>query len=224
MEAPFRPREDVREAELGRAGGGFADELAEVALAGDEAHDRRRPVGRLRLDELRELLRLALDEVDVPRVRCEPEDELVEEEDDGIVAQVARVSAEDRESVVERQVALLLAIDDLAERREDSRDEHLDELRAKVALRRRRERLLEPLGAPSRRRRRRAHTRWRLARGKHREENLIAHSLAEPTRILEERFAPIDAERGRIDDVPARPRRRGQGRPTRDRSRQSGGR
>ena len=64
---PSLPVERVGEVQLLGAGDVLADQVAQVALAGDEADDRDRPVGRLRLDQLRQLLPLLVDELQVRR-------------------------------------------------------------------------------------------------------------------------------------------------------------
>ena len=69
------------------AGDVLADELAEVPLAGDEAHDRGGAVGVLAFDELGELGGLHLEELVVGSVGREPEEELVEKENQAVVAE-----------------------------------------------------------------------------------------------------------------------------------------
>src|SRR5690606_4594779 len=151
VEASLRPGERVGEAELRGTRKRLADELAEISLPRDEAHDRRRPVGRLRLDELRKLLRLAMDEVLIPRVRRKPEDELIEEEHDGIVAELARVPAHDREALIERQERLARVANHRSMAGKEARDEILNEPRAKIAPPASRHRAREALPIPERR-------------------------------------------------------------------------
>src|SRR5207249_1585330 len=78
-----------------------ADQFAQVALAGDVADDRDGPLRVGAFDELGELLTLALDEVEVADGGGQPEDQLVEEQDDGVVAEGLGVGADGGEAVVE---------------------------------------------------------------------------------------------------------------------------
>ena len=94
--------QDVGEVELLGAGDVLADQVAQVALAGDEADDRDRPVGRLRHStSLASFCPSVLDEAQVGRVRGEPEDQLVEEQDQGVVAELLGVAADDAQALVE---------------------------------------------------------------------------------------------------------------------------
>ena len=103
-EAAAVPADEVDVVEPGGAGHGGADEVAEVALPGDEAGDRRRAVGVLRFDELGELARLALEERLVAGVRGEPQHELVEEQHQAVVPEGLGVAGEHRQPVVEIDV------------------------------------------------------------------------------------------------------------------------
>ncbi len=52
----------------------------EMALQGDEAHERNRPVGVGGLHQLEQLGTLAADEVDIGRVTGQPQHQLIEEQ------------------------------------------------------------------------------------------------------------------------------------------------
>ncbi len=79
----------------------LADKFPQVALPRDEGDDRDRPVRPLRLDQLRELRALVGHEVHIGRARREPEDQLVEKQHHGVVAEPLGVVAHDGEAGVE---------------------------------------------------------------------------------------------------------------------------
>ena len=81
VEPALPVRQHVGEVELLDPGDVLADQFPQVTLAGDEADDRDRAVGLAGLDQLGELVPLGLDEPQVGRVRGQPEDQLVEEQD-----------------------------------------------------------------------------------------------------------------------------------------------
>ncbi len=97
LEAALKPVERLPQAFVLGAGEIVADEVGDVALAGDEAHDRDRPRGVLRFDELRRLLHLRVQPTRLRGPRRKPEDELIEEEHDDVEAQAARVARHCRE-------------------------------------------------------------------------------------------------------------------------------
>ena len=80
-------------------------ELLQVALPGDEGDDRDGALVAARLETL-QLGSLALDEGRVGDLGEEPEDQLVEEEDEAVVAERLRVPGDVREAEVDRDVAL----------------------------------------------------------------------------------------------------------------------
>ena len=69
VEPSLLPLERVAEVLRVRAGHPLADEVGEVALPGDEGDERDWPVGVLRVDQLRDLLPLAVQPADVGQ-RC----------------------------------------------------------------------------------------------------------------------------------------------------------
>ena len=79
-----------------------ADQFAEVALSCDEGDDRDRLLRALRLDELREFRPLVGDEIDVARPRRKPEDQLVEEQHDSVVAEPFRAVRHNPDRVARR--------------------------------------------------------------------------------------------------------------------------
>ena len=87
--------ERVAEVQLLGARHVVADQLAQVPLPGHEADDRDRPVGRLGLDQLGELGGFPLDEVEVSRVLRQPENQLVEKQDQRSRSPGRRVLADD---------------------------------------------------------------------------------------------------------------------------------
>jgi hypothetical protein len=84
------------------------DHVGEIPLARDEAHERDVAVDLLGLDQLDELLHLVVKEGEIGGARRQPENELVEEEDDGVVAEPLGVTAEDGEPLVEIDEAIVL--------------------------------------------------------------------------------------------------------------------
>ena len=95
VEPPFPVLQGVAEVQPVRAGDGVADQLAQVPLPGHEADERDGPVRRLRLDQLRQLLPLLVDELEVGCVTGQPENQLVEEQNQTVVAETGGVLAED---------------------------------------------------------------------------------------------------------------------------------
>ena len=106
VEARLPPVEHVGEAELPGAGQMLPDQLAQIPLARDEAHDRDRPVGLHGLHELRDLLSFARDERGIRRMARQPQDQLVQEQDQGVVAERPRVPGHDAQPFVEGNEAL----------------------------------------------------------------------------------------------------------------------
>ena len=92
LEARFPPAQNLAERHLLGARRILADKLAHIALARDEAHDRDGPVGRLRFDQLGDLLALTVDEGRVGGVTREPQHQLVEEQHDRVVAKLLCVA------------------------------------------------------------------------------------------------------------------------------------
>jgi hypothetical protein len=101
VEAPLVVREVARELGSDGALRLGPEEVGEVALTGDEADDRDGAGGVLRLLELHELLHLLTDEGQIARAAGEPEDQLVEVEDDRVVAEPLGVAAHHAEAGVE---------------------------------------------------------------------------------------------------------------------------
>ncbi len=79
----------------------LADELAQVALAGDEADDRDGTPGVPAFDEVGDLLDLPGDELLVAHGVGEPEDQFVEEEHQSVVAETLGVRGDLGQAAVE---------------------------------------------------------------------------------------------------------------------------
>ena len=92
LETRLPPLQDVRETELERPGHLLADQLAQVALPRHEADDRDRAARRLRLDQLRDLRAFLVEESEIRGMGGEPQDQLVEKQHQGVVAEVAGVT------------------------------------------------------------------------------------------------------------------------------------
>jgi hypothetical protein len=108
VEARLPVLEHVGETELLRARHVLAHQFAQVTLARHEAAQRHGPIGRLRLHQLGELLALAVDEGELGRLAGQPQNQLVEEQHHGVVAQRLRVPADDREPLVQLDKAVVL--------------------------------------------------------------------------------------------------------------------
>ncbi len=88
-----------------RAGrSGVGEPARQVELPGDERHQRDRP-RVLRLDESGELRGLLAEELPVLHAEGEPEHQLVEEQDDGVVPETLRMGRHGGEPAVEVDVA-----------------------------------------------------------------------------------------------------------------------
>ncbi|MEJ2388167.1 MAG: hypothetical protein P8Y27_12930 [Chromatiaceae bacterium] len=108
LEACLPVLERVGEGQQQRPREVLAHQLAQVALAGDEAHQGHRPVGVLGLHQLAELGALAAHEGGVRRPAREPQDQLVEEQGHRVVAQVPCMLGEHRQALVQGQEGLPL--------------------------------------------------------------------------------------------------------------------
>ena len=128
----------------------LADQLPQVPLPGHEAHDRHGPVHRLGLHQVRQLGRLAVDEPQVGRVHGQPEDQLVEEQDQGVVAQAGRVLADDRQALVEPHEVPAAVADDLGVRGGDGLQQGAHQAQVGLRIRRRRGGCLERRRVPGR--------------------------------------------------------------------------
>ena len=126
VKARFPVLQHIAELQLHRAGEVLAHEVAQVALARDEADQWHGPFGVGGLHQLHQLGALAADEVDVGSVAREPEHQFVQEQDDRVIAQCLGVAAHDAEPVVERDERLAAA-GQAAVRREVLRDQVANE-------------------------------------------------------------------------------------------------
>ena len=126
-----------------------ADQLAQVALPGDEADDRGRPLRRLGLDQLGQLLALLVNELQVGRAAGQPEDQLVEKQDQPVVAERGRVPADHRQALVERQEGLAAPAGLRVVRPEIPAHQHADQLRPLLRAGLGEHRGFEPLAGPA---------------------------------------------------------------------------
>ena len=140
--------EHVAELQLQRSGQVLSHQVAQIALPCDEAHQRNRPVGVGRLDQLHQLGALAADEAHVRRMARQPQHQLVEEQDHRVVAEVARVPAHDRQPVVQRHEALATGRQ-RAVGREELPDQVAHQPRPLLAVRRLQHRRLEARRIPA---------------------------------------------------------------------------
>ena len=81
VEPALPVRQHVGEVELLDPGHVLTDQFPQVTLPSHEADDRDRAIRLAGLHQLRQLVPLGLDEANVRRVRGQPEDQLVEEQD-----------------------------------------------------------------------------------------------------------------------------------------------
>ena len=130
----------------------------------------------------------------------EPQDELVEEEHQGVVAQVARVPRDHRQPLVEGDERLVAPPRHVAVAAEERVDEGGDEPAALLGPCRRAERGLEVRGVPPRRQVAPAGGAPPGGCGGFvhaGEERLVADLRPQPPRVVEEPGAAVDARRGR---------------------------
>ena len=172
-----------------RSGPFHADQLTQVALPRDEADDRDGAVGIRRLDELGDLLGLPCDEHRIRDLPGEPEHELVEEQDDAVVAQPLGVGAERREPAVERDEGVGCACDRVDEVRHEHRDDVADQSLGELRVGRRGERGIEPLDRP-----RRAEVPPFPVRvlGQPGKERLVPHAVVDRLSVVEQSLGPVD--------------------------------
>ena len=147
---PSQWRQHVGEVQLLDPGHVLADQVPQVTLAGHEADDRHRAVGLPGLDQLGQLVPLGLDEAQVRRVRGQPEDQFVEEQDQAVVAERLGVGADDAQAHVEIDVGFVLALGDPLEGGEDVLHQIADQPGPLLAGGRGFQRGLEPGGVPAR--------------------------------------------------------------------------
>src|SRR5215472_11833216 len=121
----------------------FADQLAQVALAGHKRDDRDRPVHPLRLDELRQLRAFGGYEIDISGAGGEPEDQLVQKQDDRAIAEPLRVMAYDRQPGIQADEGFAAGRGDVAIAAKEMRDQVGDEALPFFALGRLERRRLE---------------------------------------------------------------------------------
>lgn len=131
------------------AGDVLADQFPQITLPGHEADDRHGPFGLPRLDQLGELVPFGLDEVQVRRVRGEPEDKFVEEQDQTVKAERLGMSADDAQADIEIDVGFVLARGDALEGREDVLNQIADEASPFLTGRRCFHRRFKPGGVPA---------------------------------------------------------------------------
>jgi hypothetical protein len=79
----------------------LADQIGQVALAGDERHQRDLPVHVGGLDQLHHLLRFVVQPRRVGGAARQPQDQLVQEQDQAVVAEAGRVPGHRRQAAVE---------------------------------------------------------------------------------------------------------------------------
>ena len=199
VEAPLPVTQHIHESQLLRARDVLPDEVAQVALPGDETDDRHRPVRVLRLDQLRQLLRFAAHEIHVRRVTRQPENEFVQEENQRIETQRLRVRAHDRETIVDAH-----KFRGRAHRREVRLHEITHQPPPLLLGRSRLARLLERSRIPLRAKfapAAAAATRAGFALVELRKKLLLAHARALLLRIREQRVGVKERRIGRLGEV-----------------------
>jgi hypothetical protein len=166
-----------------------ADHLGEIALTRDETDEGDVAVRLLRLHELHELLHLVVEPGEIGRPRCEPQDELVEEQHHAGVAEGLRVASEDHEALVElHELAALLC-----ESPKAGLHERVEELFAGLRIGRVGRRF-ESLAGPQVGFTDRPPGVVGLLTGVHRGEELVLAELVEhPARVVEELLVSEDA-------------------------------
>ena len=177
----------------------LAHQVAQVPLPCHEADQRNRPVGVCGLHQLDQLGALSADEGHVTRAAGQPQHQLVQKQDDGVVAQVTRMPAHDGQAGVQRYKRLACTGQRL-EGGEELADQSAHELAAFNALRRLQHGGLEADGIPATLHV--APTTAALAARSRRglvqlgEEGCIAHLLPQRARIVEQLFCQVKAGHG----------------------------
>ncbi len=158
----------------------LAAHLHEAALPGDEADERQRPRRVLRLDQLDHLLHLVVQPGRVARAVRQPQDELVQKQDDAVVAELPRVTRQHRQpgvDVHERAALLGPGLEPRLHQRVEELGASLEDVRGG--------RLLEALAVPAR-----GQVAPALARGGALvhvgEETLVAQAIEHPARVGEQ--------------------------------------
>ena len=128
---------------------------------------------------------------------CKPENKLVEEQNQTVVAEAGRVLAEDRESLVEREECLTVAPSLGVVGAEELADEHTDQLRAFFRTWRRDDSRFETLGIPLPVDVAELALRCRTF-PERAEERTISHLLAEVFGVAEQAFRKIDSGMGAL--------------------------
>ncbi|MBV1800483.1 hypothetical protein [Siccirubricoccus sp. G192] len=175
----------------------LADEVAQIALSGHEGHDRDRPVGVLRLYQLRQLRTLVVDEVHVAGAAGQPQDQLVEEQHDRVVAEPLGVLAHDGESGVEVHEGLAARRRHPGVVAEVGLDQPANQALPLLALRRFERRRLKGPGVPLVAEVAPAIVAGGRALVQVLEEGIVAHLGAEAAGILEQLLAEVEARRRR---------------------------
>ena len=109
VEAGFPVLEHIAELHTDCAAQVLAHQVAQVALPGHEADQRYRPFGMRGLDQLDQLGALAADKRHIARPTGQPQHQLVQKQDDGVIAQAARMPAHDGQARIQAHERLLRA-------------------------------------------------------------------------------------------------------------------
>ena len=130
VETAFPVFQGIAKVHLFGAWDRITNEFPQVSLPGNEADDRHRPIGRLRLNQLGELLPFLMYELQVRGVAGQPQNQFVEEQDQRIESQRSSVPADYRKSLVERDERFSPGTGLRVVGSEESAHQNSDELRA----------------------------------------------------------------------------------------------
>ena len=127
--------EHITELHLHRTGQVFTHQITQVTLARHKADQRNGPIGIGGFYQLDQLGALTADEVDIRRMAGQPEHQLVQKQNDSVIAQRLGVPAHDAQAIVERHERFAAARQRPVGR-EELRDQIAHQARALLTVRR----------------------------------------------------------------------------------------
>ena len=133
MKACFPVAQHIAELYLHHARQILTHQVAQITLPRHEADQRDWPVRIGGLHQLDQLGALAADEVDICRMAGQPQHQFVQEQDDRVVTQIARMAAHDAHAVIQRHERLAAARQ-CAIGREELADQITHQARALLAV------------------------------------------------------------------------------------------
>ena len=100
VKSSFPIAQCVTEIEPFRTGHSVANEFPQVSLPSHETDQRNRTIGRLSFHQFGKLLPFALNEFQIRCMAGEPENQLVQKQNDGVVSEPLCVTTDNRQSLI----------------------------------------------------------------------------------------------------------------------------